>query len=940
MFLARSYSHYSLLSAVVKVPALINDAKNKGYTSIALCDEDTTCGLVDFYDSCTKNEIKPVLGVTLRISNLLNENNSFGRHQGFGKVAILAKNNTGYKQLLELTTIARTQKENPSYHIDLEDLKKYVKLTNSENYQSDLFFIITDDHEIPLNIINNKKTKNDKIIKQYVKALGSENIIIELINKKEDNTQEQIKESNLQLSHLCEKYNILYIASPAPRYSNYEDSEVFKVILAIKKQCRIYDIKLERDFFLPKSEDLKAEYQYLPKAITNLDLIIEKIDTQIRTDYADKASEAFYPPVELQEGQNYDNLLEWNTYLGLITKFHPDQKDLLEWQKIYPYEKLDELKKECSNMKPDANQLLAYKTGYWQDHNRIQEYIDQIETELRIICDKGYSSYFLVMADMAQYCRNNNITASARGSGAGSLIGYLNNISTADTVYYKIPFERFLNPLRPSAPDIDLDVADEKRETVIAYLMDKYGQDRVCQVATYGTMLPRAGVRDIGRVLGVSYRKCDQLSKLIPSPPFGKKPSFKYAFENGLEFKQVYEKDEEVKRIIDIAKMIEGNYRHASVHAAAVLVTPTKLTDYASLQWDSDHSQMVCQYEGRDCEKIGIIPCKIDILGITNFSILSNAIILAQKRNNIEIDLYNIPFNDEKVYRILSEGKTMGIFQLSGGGMTKYLTQLKPTKVEDLMAMVALYRPGAMMSIPEFIKRKNDSKLVQYYVPQMQEWMEGTYGILVYQEDIMFTFMKLAGYNFGQADNIRRAMGKKKKEVLDREYQNFLEGCIKNNLKEDTVKQLWDLIVPFTDYSFNKAHSAAYGIVAYWTAYMKANYPAEFMTALMTSEEGNMAKIGDAINECRSLNITILPPDINASNQGYTIKDDSAIIYGLGSIKNLGSDVINFLIKDREEKGFYQNIDNFLERVATFPQFNKKSMEALICSGALDALEI
>lgn len=935
--LFRSYSHFSLLSAVPKISALIKDAKLKGYTAIALTDEDTTSGLVEFYDECIKQAIKPILGTTLRISNLSDIEKKFGRHSGYSKISLLAKNSDGYKAVLELTTLARTVKEEGGYHVDLADLNKYLK----NNSKLDFFVVITGlDHEIGNHLLNNNQSRAIDIIDKYIQNLGVENILIEALNPRKDDNLEQIQIINQNLKQICLNKNLEFILSPAPRYPNSEDEESFRVVLAIGKQTRIYDIELERDFSLPDIGLLNEKFAYLNPE-RDLSRISDQVIFELRTDYANKASEAFFPPVELQKGQTFDNILAWNTYLGLITKFHKERKTLVEWTNIYPYQKLEELVKECLNMPINPERLISYPREFWVDKpNRIKDYIDQIEIELKIIKDKGYSSYFIVVGDLAQYCKNNNITASARGSGAGSLIGFLNNISTADTVFYQIPFERFLNPLRPTAPDIDLDVADDKRTDVINYLKTKYGADRVSQVVTYGTMLPRVAIRDIGRVLGVAYRKCDQLSKLIPSPPFGKKPSFEYAFLTSPELTQVYENDADVARIIDIAKKLEGNYRHSSVHAAAVLVTPTKMTDYASVQWDSDHTMMVCQYDGHDCEKIGIVPCKMDILGITNLSILSNSIELVKKHEGVDIDLFNIDVNDPKVYQLLSEGKTMGVFQLSSSGMTRYITQLKPTKVEDLIAMVALYRPSAMNSIPEFIARKNDPKKIKYYVPIMAEWMADTYGVLVYQEDIMFTFMKLAGYSFGQADNVRRAMGKKKKEVLDKEFVNFKSGALERGFEEEKINEIWELIVPFTDYGFNKAHAAAYGIVAYWTAFMKANYPAEFMTALMTSEEGDMTKITNAINECKSLGIEVLPPSINTSFHSYTIESKTQIRYGLGSVKNLGSDIIKFIINDRNKNGKFISLDDFLDRVAAMQSFNKRSLEALIISGSLDNIAL
>jgi DNA polymerase-3 subunit alpha len=422
-------------------------------------------------------------------------------------------------------------------------------------------------------------------------------------------------------------------------------------------------------------------------------------------------------------------------------------------------------------------------------------------------------------------------------------------------------------------------------------------------------------------------------------PPFGKKPSFKYAFELSEEFVMAYENDEDTKIMVDLGRELEGNYRHASIHAAAVLVTPTKLTDYAAVQWDSDKQMKVCQYDWHDAEKIGILPCKMDILGVTIFSIIGNSIDLIKERRGVEIDLRRLDLWDEKVYKMLTNGLTFGVFQLSGGAMTKYLQQLKPTRIQDLQAMVALYRPGAMAQIPEFIRRRNNAKLVKYYVPQMVEWMEDTYGILVYQEDIMFTFMKLADYSFGQADNVRRALGKKNKQVLDKEFVGFLSGCENNQISKEKVQELWDLIVPFSDYSFNKAHSGAYGMVAYWTAYIKANFTAEYMASLMLAESGDAEKVALSVLECQKMNIQVLPPDINMSSNGFNIENDQTIRYGMKSIKNLSANTIEYLVTNRNKNGNYKDFEDFLDRICTQDGFNKRSLEALILSGSLDNLK-
>jgi DNA polymerase III subunit alpha len=933
MLLARSYSHYSLLSAVAKIEPLINFAKEKGYSTVALTDEDTTSGLVEFYELAKKIDLNSSLGTTLRIKNVSNfSSDSFERNTGFSKIALLPKSEEGYKAVLELVSIARVEKEKPNYHIELTDLLKYK---NEEN-NLPFFVLITGlEHEIGQLLSLGKNKESKEVLAIYQQSLGSQNLLVELLLARFNDNKDQIHKLNLELYNYCLVQKIKPIVSPAPRHLNIDEAEAFQVVLAIKKQVRIYDIELERNFNLPSVDELKEEFKDFPEALNTQD-IEDQIKIKIRTDYDKYASEAFFPFFHLPEGQDAGSNLIWISYIGLIAKFHPDSKSIKEWKEIYKYEDTEKLIEDCKKIIPETKKLLGYPSDYWNKKTML-DYVERIQKELDIIITKGYPSYFLVVSDIMQFCRDKRIVISTRGSAAGSLVGYLTGINILDPLVYDIPFERFLNPFRPSAPDIDGDFADDRRGEVIDYLVQKYGRDKVSQIITFGTMLPRAAVRDIGRVLGVAYRKCDQLSKLIPTAPQGKKTSFKWAFETSEELRQVYEKDGEVKRIIDIAKKIEANHRHASVHAAGLIITPTKLTDYCALQWDSDHKQVACQYDMRIGEKMGLV--KMDLLGITNLSILGNAVNTVKKRRGIDVDLYNLNLSDQRTFNLLASGKTMGLFQLSGPAMTKYLVQLEPTKVQDLMAMVALYRPGPMANIPEYIKRKKDPNLISYTVPQMKDWMEESYGILVYQDDLLYMTIYLAGYDWGEADTFRKGVGKKIQSILDSQHERFVTGCIEHSkMDKETAEGLWDIMVPFAAYGFNKAHSANYGMVAYWTAYMKANYPAEFMTALMTSEEGNMDKISSAINECYELGIKILPPDINTSYSGYTIIDETTIRYGLGSVKNLGSDVINFIIQERNDEGEYTSLSNFITRMAKANNFNKRSLEALVQSGALDLI--
>jgi len=1078
MLLARSYSHHSLLSAVPKIPALVDDAERKGYSLVVLSDEETGSGFLEFYKYTKgKENVKGTVGSTLKIPNITANENTFGRNKQFSKVVVFAKNNQGYKDLLELISTARTVQEEPAPHITLANLQQvttqtrrqheffhlftrcsleagdyaffgsaplyahalcsainrldvmvtntawesiktmgevsetengvekmtlfdgkvvvwknvphsanliqnaetignfqFIQLSDILEYKADLgveehsdditniqnflagkpprmvnFFVTLcgNDHEIVSHIRSNRVIQADEVLAKYVEWLGAENLIVELAIPLDSDDIDELKAANLALIDLCKKYNVKYIASPAPRYLNRDDKEIFQIVLAIRDGKRKDSVQLSRDFHLPSVEELTALYSYAPEALDTSD-IESQINLSIRCDYDKHADEAYFPYFELPTGQTPGERLRWESYIGFMRKFAPipDQSiDFLDpfevkkyWVEKYPFEKRQELHEAARHISPDTTRLLGYpKTGYWGEKKTVKDYIDRIDRELDVIITKGYPSYFLVLADIMEYCRQHNIVTNTRGSAAGCLVGYLTEIGILDPLVYDIPFERFLNPMRPSAPDIDGDFADDRREEVIQYLRDKYGKDSVSQIITFGTMLPRAVVRDVGRALGVGYKKCDTLAKLIPSAPQGKKTTFKWALETSAEFAEVYEKDEETKRVVDLAKKIEGNYRHSSCHAAGIICTPSKLTDYVPLQWDSEHKILVSQYDMKVGEEIGMV--KLDILGIRNLAILGNAIELTEQRHQTRVDLLNIDLQDKKSFELLSQGRTMGLFQLSGAAMTRHLVNLGPTRVQDLMAMVALYRPGPMANIPDYIARKKNPKAIKYMVPQMEQWMADTYGILVYQDDLLYNVINLAGYTWLDADNFRKGVGKKIMEVIAAQHTKFVEGCIEHSgLTKEKAEEIWSVMEPFAAYGFNKAHASNYGMVAYWTAYMKATYTAEFMTSLMTSESNNLEKIAKAIEECGEMGINVLPPDVNKSFESFHIQDDTTIRYGLNSVKNLGSDVIDFMIQEREKNGTFANINSFLERMAGHRGFNKRGLEALIWSGSLDDL--
>ncbi|MES2995087.1 MAG: DNA polymerase III subunit alpha [Patescibacteria group bacterium] len=567
---------------------------------------------------------------------------------------------------------------------------------------------------------------------------------------------------------------------------------------------------------------------------------------------------------------------------------------------------------------------------------RSEEAEKRIEYELDVIIGKGFAPYFLAVSDLLAYARANGILTTTRGSAAGSLVSYLTGITNVDPLEYKLPFERFLNPERPKAPDIDMDFADDRRDDMIAYAKAKYGEDRVAQIGTFGTMMARAAVRDVSRALGHAYRTGDRIAKLIPLGSQGFPMTITRALELEPELKTLYNEDDDTREIIDLAKRIEGCVRHTGVHAAGVVISPTPLTEWTPLQVDPKTGKLITQYDMHAVEDAGLL--KFDFLGIKNLAILSDAVERVRETKGIYIDIENVPINDSKTFAMLARGETEGTFQLNGSGMTRYLKELQPTSIHDINAMVALYRPGPMETIPQYIERKKNPKLVRYMDERMKDYLDASYGLLVYQDDVLLTAITLGGYSWLEADTLRKAMGKKIPAEMEAQKEKLLNGFMEyGKLSKEKAETIWKLIEPFAAYGFNKAHAACYGKVAYQTAYMKANYPVEYMAALLTADAGDTEAIAILAAECERLNIPLLPPDVNESGADFTVAGENkdTVRFGLTSIKNFGEGISQALIKERKENGTFKDLSDFLSRVGT-KNLNRKSLECLIKTGALD----
>jgi DNA polymerase-3 subunit alpha len=562
---------------------------------------------------------------------------------------------------------------------------------------------------------------------------------------------------------------------------------------------------------------------------------------------------------------------------------------------------------------------------------------ERLDYELKVIADKGYSPYFLVVYDLLRFARENSILTNIRGSVAGSLVTYLLQITKCNPFEYKLPFERFLNPERPSAPDIDMDYADTRRDEVIDYARAKYGIDNVAQIGTFGTMMARGAVKDVARAMKFPYMVGDRISKMIPPPRQGFPVTIAGALTEVPELKELYDTDRDVQTILDMAQQVEGCARHISVHAAGTVISPSPLWEFTPIQKDPKGGKVITQYDMYTIEDAGLL--KFDFLGIRNLTILGDAITIAEDRYNTRIDIEEIPLDDPKTFDMLARGETMGLFQLNGSGMTRFLKELKPSTIFDINAMVALYRPGPLEMIPEYIKRKHDPSLIAYLDPRLEPILDQSFGVIVYQDDVMLIAIHLAGYSWLEADKLRKAMGKKIPAEMTAQKEKLFKGFLEHGLSQKKADQLWTQIEPFAAYGFNKAHAASYGRVAYQTAYMKANFPVAYMTAIMTNESGDVEKIAEIVSECKRLGIEVLPPDVNMSQGGFSIvKDENGkeeIRFGLYTIKNLGVDIADAIIAERETKGKYTSFEDFICRV-THKNLNKKSLEALIMCGALD----
>ncbi len=873
------HSHYSLLSALPQIPALIKKAESHGLKALGLTDNSNLYGAIEFYKECKKHGIKPIVGVDAYMALRTRFDKQSGVDNRRTRLVLFAKNANGYKNLIKLVTAGYLDGFYYKPRIDKELLSKYFE---------DLVCIMPAFAGEISQALKNKNREQALELVAFYKKLFGDDFYLEITHHPEMGSHEELVD---EIIALARETHTKLVAAHDVYYLEPDDRGAREVLLSIQSSTdyseRSYD-DAEENFSFISPEQAEESFKNTPDALNNIQEIVNKCNLEL------ELGKWKFPNYPVEPGKNHDDML----------------RDLVN-----------------TGIKKKKIEVTSAMT-------------ERMEYELGIIKTKGYSAYFLVVADLLHYAHDNGILTTIRGSVAGSLVTYLAGITNVNPLEYNIPFERFLNPERPSAPDIDMDYADNRRDQMIEYAKQKYGLDKVAQIGTFGTMMARGAVRDTARALGYPYATGDRISKLIPMGSQGSAMTIDHALELEPELKQIYDKESEAREIINMAKKVEGCARHISVHAAGVVISPVPLTDVVPLQLDpKGEGKIITQYDMHAVGEDNAGLLKFDFLGIRNLSILADAVRLVKQIDNIDVDIENVPLDDKRTFKMLARGETIGLFQLNGSGMTKFLKDLQPSTIHDINAMVALYRPGPMESIPQYIERKHNPQLVQYLDPRMKNYLGMSHGLLVYQDDVLLTSINLAGYSWLEADKLRKAMGKKIPEVMQAEKDKLLKGLISHGMSEKNADHLWKLIEPFAAYGFGKAHAASYGKVAYQTSYMKANFPAIYMSAVLTAESGDIEKVAEIISECKRMKIPVLAPDINESFGTFTVikGEQDAIRFGLYSIKNFGEGIADALIAERKRGGKFTTLAEFLTRMKG-KGLNRKALESLIKCGAADSL--
>ena len=877
------HTEYSLLDGSSKIKELLPRAKELGMDSLAITDHGVMYGVIDFYKKAKEVGIKPILGCEIYVA----PGSRFDREQGRGEdryyhLVLLAENNQGYKNLMKIVTRGFTEGYYYKPRVDYEVLEKY--------HEGIIALSACLAGEIPNKILKEDFDGARAAANKMRDIFGENNFFLEL----QDHGIRQQTQVNTSLIRLSRELGIPMVVTNDVHYIREEDAVPHDLLLCIQTGKKVSDQDRMRyeggQYYLKSEEEMQKVFPYAREAMDNTHKIAERCNVEI------VFGEQKVPKFDVPEGYDAFSYLKELCETGLVKRYGDSPP---------------------------------------------QELQERLSYELSTIKNMGYVDYFLIVWDFIRFAKSQGIAVGpGRGSAAGSIVSYCLEITNIDPIRYQLIFERFLNPERVSMPDIDIDFCYERRQEVIDYVYEKYGKDKVVQIVTFGTMAARMAVRDVGRVLDIPYVQVDNVAKMIPME-LG--ITIEKALKSNPELKQAYESDDVVKNLIDMSMRLEGLPRHTSIHAAGVVIGSKPLDEFVPLSRGADNV-ITTQFTMTTIEELGLL--KMDFLGLRTLTVIQDAARMIGKKLGHDFSIDTIDYDDAKVYEMIGQGKTEGVFQLESAGMKSFMKELKPTNLEDVIAGISLYRPGPMDFIPKYIKGKQNQDSIQYTCPELEEILAPTYGCIVYQEQVMQIVMKLAGYTLGRSDLVRRAMSKKKGDVMIKERQNFvygneeegIPGCINNGIDEKTANQIWDEMLDFAKYAFNKSHAAAYAVVAYRTAYLRCHYPVEFMAALLTSVLGNTNKISEYSYACKKLGIKILPPDINYGEGAFSV-DHGNIRYGLTAIKSLGRPVIEAIIRERNLNGPYRDFKDLVERLSS-KEINKRTVENLIKSGALDCFHV
>lgn len=845
--------------------------------AMALTDHGVMYGAIEFYQKAKDAGIKPIIGVEAYMARRTLNDREAGLDSKPYHLTMLARNLTGYRNLIKMVSVSHLEGFYYKPRMDKELLGKHSEgitvLTGCLN------------SELARTILGNKQAEAEELLKYYMDTVGRENVFLEVQDHPALKDQITV---NQAVKKLGEKLNLPLVATGDSHYLTHDDQDAHEILLAVSTGKDVDDADRmtlkDVDLSVATPEEMKTRFSAFGEAVENTLRVAENVD------------------LEFELGKN------------ILPKFDIPVKN--KTANEYFVELLDK----------------GFEKKYKSDN---QEARERLEYEKEVIKKMGFEDYFLIVQDFVNWSKDQGIIVGpGRGSAAGSIIAYILGITNLDPLKYGLLFERFLNPDRISMPDIDIDFADDRRDEVLRYVQEKYGEERVGQIITFGTMAARGSIRDVARSLGMSFADGDRIAKLIPGKPG---TTLKESLEGVAELKEIYDSEPNMKHLLDMAMKLEGVARHASTHACGVIIADKPLTDYVPLATNQKGPmKSLTQFSMVDCETVGLL--KMDFLGLSNLTIIKNALRIIKKRHNKEIDIDNLPLDDKPTYELLSRGETTGVFQLESGGMKRYLKELKPSQLEDVIAMAALYRPGPMEFIPDFIDGKHGRKEVVYIHESVEEVLKPTYGVMVYQEQMMSMSRILAGFTGGEADTLRKGVAKKIMAVLEKIQPKFVAGCEKvGYITRDQAENLWQEWLAWAKYGFNKSHAACYALIAYQTAYLKAHYPAEFMAALMTSDINNLDRISIEINEAEKMGLHVLPPSVNESFVEFGVVGDEGkeIRFGLAAIKNIGDKVSENIVEDRKKNGSYQDLDDFCSRLGT-ETVNKKTLENLAMSGAFD----